>query len=53
LGDGEWTQAYEKAKALVADMTNEEKNNILVPAKDSRGCTGFTGSVDRLGFPGV
>ena len=27
-GNGEWADAYSRAKALVAQMTNDEKNNI-------------------------
>lgn len=34
-------------------MTNKEKNNIVTPASNTRGCSGFTGSVSRLGFPGI
>nr|POE62878.1 putative beta-glucosidase m [Quercus suber] len=52
-GSGEWAAAYSKAKALVAQMTNEEKNNITSPSADAGGCSGFTGSVPRLGFPGI
>ncbi|KAI5369394.1 putative glycoside hydrolase, family 3, glycoside hydrolase family 3 domain, immunoglobulin [Septoria linicola] len=52
-GDGNWTEAYDKARTLVAKMTDAEKNNITTPASDLRGCTGFTGSVERLGFPGI
>lgn len=28
IGRGEWAEAYIKAKALVAQMTNEERNNL-------------------------
>ncbi|KXT17885.1 hypothetical protein AC579_5921 [Pseudocercospora musae] len=52
-GDGLWANAYAQAKAMVAAMSNEEKNNITIPAKDNRQCAGFTGSVDRIGFPGI
>lgn len=34
-------------------MTDAEKNNITIPSSDNRGCTGFTGTVERLGFPGI
>lgn len=34
-------------------MTDEEKNNITIPASNTQGCSGFTGSVPRLGFPGI
>lgn len=29
-GAGDWSTAYKKAKAFVADLTNEEKVNITV-----------------------
>lgn len=34
-------------------MTNEEKNTILYGSSTTNGCAGFTGSVPRLGFPGI
>ncbi|PPJ59718.1 hypothetical protein CBER1_10807 [Cercospora berteroae] len=52
-GASDWTDAYEKAKALVRQMTDEEKNNVTTPSLETRGCAGFTGSVQRLGFPGI
>ncbi|GIZ40921.1 hypothetical protein CKM354_000424100 [Cercospora kikuchii] len=52
-GDGNWTEAYEKARDTVSQMTDAEKNNITIPSSDNRGCTGFTGTVERLGFPGI
>lgn len=54
-GDGNWTDAYQKARTLVSQLSNEEKNNITNPSGPSHthGCTGFTGTVERLGFPGI
>lgn len=52
-GSGDWASAYEKAKAMVAKMTNEEKNAIVAPGASNKLCAGFTGSVERLGFPGI
>ena len=52
-GTGDWAQAYSLARALVAQMTNEEKNGILYGQSTTNGCSGFTGSVARLGFPGI
>ena len=70
-GTGEWADAYSRAKALVAQMTNNEKNNItygmfMVTGQGGRramltlngqtsdtGCSGVSGSVPRLGFPGL
>ncbi|KAF4547819.1 Glycosyl hydrolase family 3 N terminal domain-containing protein 2 [Elsinoe fawcettii] len=51
--DGGWTEAYSQAKALVSQMTNVEKANITFGVSQTRGCSGFTGSVPRLGFPGI
>ncbi|KAG8626479.1 hypothetical protein KVT40_005424 [Elsinoe batatas] len=51
--DGGWADAYSQAKALVAQMTNVEKANITFGVSQTRGCSGFTGSVPRLGFPGM
>jgi len=52
-GDGAWADSYSKAKALVAQMTNEEKNSIVIPASDSQGCSGFVAPVSRLNFTGI
>ncbi len=49
---GSWAEAHAKAKALVARMTIEERANITVGSA-ATGCTGATGSVPRLGFPGL
>lgn len=55
MGNGtsstQWASAYAKAKALVAQMTLEEKSNL------TRGftgpCVGMTGTVSRLGIPAL
>lgn len=52
-GDGDWAQAYQQAKSLVAQMTPEEKNKVVIPAKDNRGCSGFIDSIPRLNFTGM
>lgn len=52
-GEGDWADAYSKAKETVFQMTNEEKNLILTPAINFVGCSGFTGSVRRLNFSGI
>jgi hypothetical protein len=52
-GSGEWAQAYSQAKALVAQMTVREKANITLGSTQTNGCSGFAGSVPRLGFPGL
>ncbi|KEQ77336.1 hypothetical protein M436DRAFT_68539 [Aureobasidium namibiae CBS 147.97] len=52
-GTGDWSQAYSQAKALVAQMTVQEKANITLGSSETHGCSGFTGSVPRLDFPGM
>jgi len=52
-GVGEWASAFAKAKALVAQMTNDEKNNITYGQDSTTGCSGVSGTVPRLGFPGL
>jgi beta-glucosidase len=38
---------------MVSKMTNDEKNNVVVGISGGNGCSGNSGSVDRLGFPGL
>ncbi|KAJ6041364.1 uncharacterized protein N7446_010747 [Penicillium canescens] len=53
-GLGNWTNAYAQAKKLVAQMTAEEKSNVTYGyASTSNGCSGNSGSVPRLGYPGI
>jgi beta-glucosidase len=52
-GSGPWATAHSKAVALVAMMTLEEKSNITVGSTTSTQCSGVTGSVPRLNWPGV
>ncbi|PNS19763.1 Beta-glucosidase 1 [Sphaceloma murrayae] len=53
-GIGSWAEAYEKARAMVANMTNQEKENATVGyASLTNGCSGNSGPVSRLGFPGL
>lgn len=52
-GSGDWSQAYSQARALVAQMTVQEKANITLGSSEAHACSGFTGSVPRLGFPGM
>ncbi|THZ67606.1 putative glycosyl hydrolase [Aureobasidium pullulans] len=53
-GKGSWERAHARAQALVAAMTNDEKNNITYGhASTTVGCSGVSGSVPRLGFPGI
>ncbi|KAI2470364.1 glycoside hydrolase family 3 protein [Annulohypoxylon bovei var. microspora] len=53
-GEGVWASAYESARDLVAEMTLEEKVNITrgFTVGDNT-CAGNTGTVPRLGWPGM
>ncbi|KAI5780794.1 beta-glucosidase-related glycosidase [Geopyxis carbonaria] len=50
----DWSASYEKARALVAQMTLAEKVNITTGIGWQMGrCVGNTGPVTRLGFPSL
>ncbi|OAA54303.1 beta-glucosidase [Niveomyces insectorum RCEF 264] len=53
--DPAWTDSYDKARALVAQMTLAEKVNVTSGTgyfmANNIPCAGNTGSVPRLGFP--
>lgn len=55
VGDGStsrlWTAAYKRAKALVAQMTLDEKSNLTQGFTGA--CAGNTGTVARLGIPSL
>ncbi|KAI1328844.1 glycoside hydrolase family 3 protein [Xylariaceae sp. FL0255] len=52
--DSSWSAAYEKAVALVSQMTVAEKVNITAGTGLYMGaCVGNSGSVPRLGFPNL
>ncbi|ROW12173.1 hypothetical protein VMCG_00322 [Cytospora schulzeri] len=46
-----WKNAYKRARALVAQMTLDEKSNLTQGFTGS--CVGNTGTVDRLGIPAL
>jgi beta-glucosidase len=52
-GQGGWATAYSKAVALVSQMTFNEKANIIVGYTPDSGCSGVTGSVPRIDWPGL
>lgn len=53
-GAGRWAETYSRAVALVAQMTNEEKENTTYGyASTTNGCSGNSGGVPRLNFPGL
>jgi beta-glucosidase len=52
-GSDTWAAAYTKAVSLVSQMTLEEKSNLTVGFTPLTGCSGETGTVPRLNFPGL
>ncbi|KAJ5628774.1 hypothetical protein N7490_011002 [Penicillium lividum] len=52
-GTGDWAAAYVKAKAFVAQLSDDEKVNLTAGVTTDTGCSGFIQSIDRLGFPGI
>ncbi|RDH31277.1 glycosyl hydrolase family 3 N terminal domain-domain-containing protein [Aspergillus welwitschiae] len=53
-GTGDWASAYEQARALVSQMTNDEKTNLTYGFQEAgNGCAGNTGTVPRLKIPGL
>jgi beta-glucosidase len=52
-GTESWSVAHAKAIALVSQMTPAERANITVGYTPTTGCSGETGSVPRLNWPGL
>ncbi|KAK1656707.1 glycoside hydrolase superfamily [Colletotrichum godetiae] len=52
-GKGIWKNAYERATNLVSQLTLEEKVNITRGYAGDNVCAGNTGSIPRLGWPGM
>lgn len=55
-GTGAWADAYVKAKAFVAQLTEDEKINMTAGASSSvvdNSCSGNIQPITRLGFPGM
>lgn len=53
-GLGSWASAFSAAEALVGQMTLEEKLNVTGGhTNPANTCSGNTGSVPRLGWPGL
>ncbi|POR32601.1 Beta-glucosidase [Tolypocladium paradoxum] len=50
---GIWADAYHRAKALVGNMTLEEKANLTGGVNLGSGCSGSIPPIQRLGFPGL
>ncbi|KAJ9138108.1 Beta-glucosidase [Pleurostoma richardsiae] len=52
-GVGDWANAYAKAKALVGELTLEEKVNLTGGVTANNGCSGFISAIPRVSFPGL
>jgi len=52
-GLGDWSDAYAKAKAMVAKMSNEEKANLTIGISGPNGCSGNSGGANSVGFGGL
>ncbi|KAJ6110171.1 beta-glucosidase M [Penicillium sp. IBT 16267x] len=52
-GTGDWAAAYVKAKAFVANLSDDEKVNLTAGVTANTGCSGNIQAIDRLGFPGM
>jgi beta-glucosidase len=48
-----WDAAYKKAAALVGNMTLLEMANITYGFSGAGPCSGVSGSIPRLGYPGM
>ncbi|CZR61718.1 probable beta-glucosidase M [Phialocephala subalpina] len=48
-----WAAAYSKATAFVAQLTQEEKNNLTYGQSTRNGCVGWIPAIERLGFHGL
>ncbi|KAI7081229.1 hypothetical protein KC356_g9253 [Hortaea werneckii] len=48
-----WDMAIGRADELIQQMTLEEVANVTLGQSDTMGCSGLTGSVSRLKFPGT
>lgn len=52
-GTGDWAESIGKAKALVSQMTLEEKVLLTGGVTSNSGCAGWISNITRLGFPGM
>ncbi|KAI1410715.1 glycoside hydrolase family 3 protein [Hypoxylon sp. FL1857] len=52
-GSGDWADAYSKARALVSQMTLEEKVNLTGGISADSSCSGIIPPIERLKFPGL
>ncbi|TQW00989.1 glycosyl hydrolase [Cordyceps javanica] len=52
-GQNEWADSFGKAKAMVDQMTLEEKVSLTGGIDLKSGCSGTIAGIPRLGFPGM
>ncbi|ROT41385.1 beta-glucosidase [Sodiomyces alkalinus F11] len=52
-GLGAWSDAFEKARDMVGEMTLEEKVSLTGGIRSSTGCAGLLPPIRRLRFPGM
>ncbi|KAI0835106.1 glycoside hydrolase family 3 protein [Hypoxylon sp. FL0890] len=52
-GSGDWADSYSKARALVAQMTLEEKVNLTGGISADSSCSGVITPIERLNFTGL
>ncbi|KAF7300310.1 Fn3-like domain-containing protein [Mycena chlorophos] len=52
-GQGDWGPYVQRARALVATLTIEEKVNVTTGADVGERCVGNTGTVERIGWKGL
>nr|AAA91297.1 beta-glucosidase [Kuraishia capsulata] len=52
-GLGDWQFAYQRAREIVALMTNEEKTNLTFGSSGDTGCSGMISDVPDVDFPGL
>jgi beta-glucosidase len=52
-GAGDWASAYTRAKAFVAQLSDDEKVNLTAGVTSNTACSGFIQAIDRLGFSGI
>ncbi|CBF78465.1 hypothetical protein AN7396.2 [Aspergillus nidulans FGSC A4] len=52
-GAGDWASAYTKARAFVAQLSDDEKIQLTAGVSSNTACSGFIQPIDRLGFPGI
>ncbi|KAF2212657.1 glycoside hydrolase family 3 protein [Cercospora zeae-maydis SCOH1-5] len=53
-GAGDWKSAYDKARAMVGNMSPSDMNNITIGLGNAgTGCVGVSGAATKVNFPGL